>query len=55
MTADQREEFDERAGILEFCAGMSRADAERMAAEMLELELDEYLMGAADNATTADR
>lgn len=32
MTDDQREAYEERAGILEFEAGMSRADAERMAA-----------------------
>jgi hypothetical protein len=55
MTADQREEFEERAGILEFCAGHTRAEAERIAAEMLGLEVEEFLMGTTDNATTSDR
>ncbi len=32
MTPDQREAFEERAAILEFDAGMTREDAERMAA-----------------------
>ncbi len=32
MTDDQREAYEERAGILEYEAGMSRADAEKMAA-----------------------
>ncbi len=32
MTPDQREAYEERAAILEFDAGMSRADAEKMAA-----------------------
>ena len=29
MTADQREAYEERAGILEFDAGMTREEAER--------------------------
>lgn len=35
MTDDQREAYEERAGILEFDAGMTRADAEKMAAKMV--------------------
>jgi len=35
MTDDHREAFEERAGILEFEAGMSRSDAEKMALEMV--------------------
>jgi hypothetical protein len=31
MTDDQREQYEERAGILEFCAGMTREEAERVA------------------------
>ena len=35
MTDDQREEYEERAGILEFCAGMTREEAERVAMAMI--------------------
>jgi hypothetical protein len=35
MTDDQREAYEERAGILEFEAGMSREDAEKMALAMV--------------------
>jgi hypothetical protein len=35
MTDDQREQYEERAGILEFCAGMTREEAERAAMEMV--------------------
>ena len=36
MTDDQREAYEERAGILEYCAGMTREDAERLAMEMIK-------------------
>jgi hypothetical protein len=42
MTDDQREAYEERAGILEFCAGMTREEAERVAMQMV-------LGGANDN------
>lgn len=49
MTDDQREAYEERAGILEFDAGMSRAEAEKMAAKMVaDDEEAEFTMGAAD-------
>ena len=35
MTDDQREQYEERAGILEFCAGMTREEAELMAMAMI--------------------
>lgn len=35
MTDDQREQYEERAGILEFCAGMTREDSERVAMAMV--------------------
>lgn len=35
MTDDQREQYEERAGILEFCAGMTRKEAERVAMAMV--------------------
>jgi pyrroline-5-carboxylate reductase len=35
MTDDQREEFEERAAILEFDAGMTREEAERVAMQMV--------------------
>jgi len=35
VTEDQREAYEERAGILEFCAGMTREEAERVAMEMV--------------------
>ena len=31
MSDDQREAYEERAGILEYCAGMTREEAERVA------------------------
>lgn len=34
MTPAEREEFEERAGILQFAAGLSKADAERIAMQM---------------------
>jgi hypothetical protein len=37
-TIARREAYEERAGILEFDAGMSRADAERMAATFVSNE-----------------
>lgn len=49
MTDDQREAYEERAGILEFDAGMSREDAEKMAAKMVaDDEESEFTMGAGD-------
>ena len=33
LTQDQLERFDELAGKYEFCAGMTKADAERQALE----------------------
>lgn len=39
MTTDQIEAYEERAGILEFDAGMSREDAERMAALAVGFEI----------------
>jgi len=35
VTEDQREAYEERAGILGFCAGMTREEAERVAMEMV--------------------
>jgi len=35
MTDDQREEYEERAGILQYCAGMTREEAERVAMEVV--------------------
>lgn len=37
-TIARREAYEERAGILQFDAGMSRADAEKMAAKMVAEE-----------------
>lgn len=39
MTEDQREAFDERAAIIEFCSGsgMTRREAECLAAEQMGL------------------
>jgi hypothetical protein len=42
MTDDQREAYEERAGILEYCAGVTREEAERVAMQMV-------LGGANDN------
>ena len=48
-TLAKREEYEERAGILEFDAGMTRADAEKMAANMVaDDEEAEFTMGAGD-------
>jgi len=41
MTDDQREQYEERAGILEFCAGMTREDSERVAMAMVLRGADE--------------
>ena len=41
MNDDQREEFEERAAILEFDAGMTREEAERLAMEMVLRGADE--------------
>lgn len=50
MTDDQKEAWEERAAIIEFCsrAGMTRREAEQIAAEQLGLSEDEveFLMGA---------
>jgi hypothetical protein len=35
MTDDQREAYEERAGILQFEAGMTREEAERVAMQMV--------------------
>ena len=35
MNERQREAYEERAGILEFCAGMTREEAERVAMAMV--------------------
>lgn len=35
MSDDQREEYEERAGILEYEAGMTREEAERVAMAMI--------------------
>lgn len=45
-TIARREAYEERAGILEFDAGMSRADAEKMAAEIVADDDEaEFTMG----------
>ena len=41
MTDDQREAYEERAGILQFEAGMTREEAERVAMEMVLRGADE--------------
>ena len=47
VTDDQREAYEERAGILEFDAGMTRSDAEKMAAKMVaDDEEAEFMMGS---------
>ena len=48
MTEAQREQFEERAAILEFDAGLSRAEAERRAREMMDLEMVDFEMGQSD-------
>ena len=46
-TIARRESYEERAGILEFDAGMSRADAEKMAAKMVDDDDEaEFTMGS---------
>ena len=46
-TIARREAYEERAGILEFDSGMSRADAEKMAAAMVADDDEaEFTMGA---------
>ena len=45
-TLAKRESYEERAGILEFDAGMSREDAEKMAAKMVFDDAEaEFAMG----------
>ena len=39
MPADLREAFEERAAIAEYCGGLTRADAEALAAELVQVEL----------------
>ena len=41
MNDDQREAYEERAGILQFEAGMTREEAERVAMEMVFRGADE--------------
>ncbi len=51
MNEDQKEAFEERAAIIEYCtgAGMTRREAEQIAAEQMGLEdEDEFLMGSRD-------
>ena len=48
MTEAQREQFEERAAILEFDAGLSRAEAERRAREMMDLEMVDFEIGQAN-------
>ena len=46
---DAKEAYEERAWILEFEAGMSRADAEKMAALMVADDDEaEFTMGSGD-------
>lgn len=46
-TIARREAYEERAGILEFDAGMSRADAEKLASKMVADDDEaEFTMGA---------
>lgn len=48
-TIARREAYEERAGILEFDSGMSRADAEKMAAAMVADDDEaEFTMGIGD-------
>lgn len=53
LTDDQREAFEERASILEFDGGMSRAEAEKVAARQMMLtpeDLIEFEMGQSDGS-----
>lgn len=48
MTAEQREDYEERAAILEFDAGMSRPDAEKEAMRQMGIvpeDLIEFEVG----------
>ena len=53
MTADKREDYEERAAILEFDSGMSRTEAEREAMrqlgvtpeDLIEFEAGQYEAG----------
>lgn len=38
LTADQREDFYERAGIMEFCGGLTRMQADRQAFRIIRDE-----------------
>ena len=50
MTDDQQESFEERAAILEFDAGMNRAEAERLAAQMVCEDAEaEFMMGSRED------
>ncbi len=43
MTDDQREAFEERAAILEFEAGMTREQAEKLAARQMPLTPEDLI------------
>lgn len=43
MTADQREDYEERAAILEFDAGMSRPEAERDAMRQIGITPEDLI------------
>ena len=43
MTEDQREDYEERAAILEFDAGMSRTEAEQEAMLMLGITPEDLI------------
>lgn len=38
LDENQKENFEERAGILEYMAGFTREESERLAMEMVELK-----------------
>lgn len=38
--ADTREEYEERAAIMQYCGGMTRAEADRSARELIERRLN---------------
>lgn len=51
-----REHFEERAAILEFCAGMPRAEAERLAREAVRVRpmvIEDNARVIEDNARTS--
>ncbi len=52
---DRRHAFEERAAILEYDGGVSRAEAERRAAEEIGIELPEARAGAPGVALPAIR